>query len=256
MRVAFIGFGAINRAVAEGLQHAPGSVHMAALTRSGTAAPGVQALADIKALRIFAPDLVVEAAGHGPATAYLPELLAAGMDVLLASVGALADLETEARFRTAPRHGAQLLIPAGAIGGLDLVAALPKDTLQRVVYTGTKPPAAWAGSPAAEGRDLAGLTGPETLFEGSARNAALRFPKNANVAATLALAGAGFDATEARLVADPAAAGNAHAYTVQSDTAEMSFAVTARPSDTPGTSATTALSLLRAIRNRAAAFVI
>lgn len=256
MRVAFIGFGAINRAVAEGLQHASETTHLAALTRSGIAAAGVQTLLDINALRAFGPDLVVEAAGHGPAKAFLPDLLASGIDVLLASVGALADPATEDMFRAAPRHGAQLLIPAGAIGGLDLVAALPKESLQRVAYTGTKPPVAWAGSPAAEGCDLSGLTDPEVLFEGSARDAALKFPKNANVAATLALAGAGFDATEARLVADPAAAGNGHAYTVRSDTAEMTFAVTARPSDTPGTSATTALSLLRAIRNRTSAIVI
>lgn len=252
MKIAFIGFGAINRAVAADLR---GSVQIAALTRSGRGG-GVPPLADATAIRAFAPDLVVEAAGHEAARTYLPDLLSDGFDVLMASVGVLADPETETRFRNAPRDGAQLSLPAGAIGGLDLLAALPKSSLERVTYTGTKPPAAWAGSPAAVGRDLSALTGPETLFEGSAREAALRFPKNANVAATLALAGAGFDATEARLVADPSAQGNGHAYEVVSDTATMSFAVQARPSDTPGTSATTALSLLRAIRNRDAALVI
>jgi aspartate dehydrogenase len=253
MRIAFIGFGAINRAVAAGLG---GTARMAALTRTGTATPDVAPLADLDAVRAFGPDLVVEAAGHGPAADYVPPLLADGIDVLMASVGVMADPTTEARFRDAPRRGAQLLIPAGAIGGLDMLAALPRDSLRRVTYTGTKPPAAWAGSAAAEGRDLSRLTAPEPLFKGTARQAALRFPKNANVAATLALAGAGFDATEALLVADPQAIGNAHAYSVVSDTAEMSFVVTARPSDTPGTSATTALSLLRAIRNRTAALVI
>lgn len=253
MKIGFIGLGAINRAVAAGVA---GQAQMVALTRGGATAPGVTAIPDIAALRAFEPDLVVEAAGHAAARTHLPGLLAEGLDVLLASVGVLADPETEARFREAPAHGAQLTIPSGAIGGLDLLAALPKDKLRSVRYTGTKPPAAWAGSPAAEGRDLTALRAPETLFEGSAREAALRFPKNANVAATLALAGAGFDATEARLVADPAVTGNGHAYSVVSDTAEMSFSVRARPSDTPGTSATTAMSLLRAIRNRDAALVI
>lgn len=253
MKIGFIGLGAINRAVAAGLA---GQAQMVALTRSGTTAPGVDTISDIAALRAFAPDLVVEAAGHAAARTHLPGLLAEGIDVLLASVGVLADPDTEASFREAPAHGAQLTIPAGAIGGLDLLAALPKESLRAVRYTGTKPPGAWAGSPAAEGRDLGSLTEAVTLFEGSAREAALRYPKNANVAATLALAGAGFDATEARLVADPAAAGNGHAYSVMSDTADMSFSVRARPSDTPGTSATTAMSLLRAIRNRDAALVI
>lgn len=253
MRLALIGLGAINRAVAAGMA---GQAEMVALTRSGAEAPGVMAISDLSALRVFAPDLVVEAAGHGAARAYLPDLLAAGIDVLMASVGVLADPETEAAFRAAPAHGAQLTIPAGAIGGLDLLAALPKNSLRAVRYTGIKPPAAWAGSPAAGGRDLSALDGPVTLFEGTARQAALRFPRNANVAATLALAGAGFDKTEARLVADPDAAGNGHAYDVISDTAEMTFSVRARPSDTPGTSATTAMSLLRAIRNRDAAWVV
>lgn len=256
MRIALIGFGAINRVVAEGLARDGADVVLAVLTRSGTNITGATTLEDLDALRSFDPDLVVEAAGHAAARTYLPTLLNEGRDVLLASVGALADPETEDRFRAAPRHGAQVLIPAGAIGGLDLVAALPKSSLHRVAYTGSKPPAAWAGSAAAEGRDLDALSEPVTLFEGSARDAALRYPKNANVAATLALAGAGFDATEARLVADPSATGNGHAYTVTSDTAEMAFSVTARPSDTPGTSATTALSLLRVIRNRDAALVI
>ncbi|WP_424976586.1 aspartate dehydrogenase [Dinoroseobacter sp. S124A] len=256
MRIAFIGLGAINRAVAAGLREGAQPATMAALTRQGATAPEVSALGTLDALRDFAPDLVVEAAGHAAARSYAPALLADGMSVLLASVGALADPETEDRFRAAPQKGAQLLIPAGALGGLDMVAALPKSTLHSVTYTGTKPPRAWAGSPAAEGHDLEALTRPRLLFEGTAREAALRFPKNANVAATLALAGLGFDETDARLIADPAATGNSHAYTVASEAAEMSFAVTAKPSATPGTSATTAFSLLRAIRNRDAALVI
>lgn len=256
MRIAFIGFGAINRAVAAGLRGDPNPVSMAAITRSGASEPDITALAGLDALRDFAPDLVVEAAGHAAVRSFVPAPLAEGVSVLLASVGALADPAIEDILRSAPNHGAQLLIPAGALGGLDMVAALPKPSLQEVRYTGTKPPKAWAGSAAAEGHDLSTLTGPVTLFEGSARDAALRFPKNANVAATLALAGRGFDDTEARLVADPQATGNSHAYRVTSDTAEISFAVTAKPSETPGTSATTAFSLLRAIRNRSAAFVI
>ncbi|MEM1079696.1 MAG: aspartate dehydrogenase [Pseudomonadota bacterium] len=256
MRIAFIGLGAINRAVAAELRSDPQPVTMAALTRSGVSSPDVPALAHLDALREFAPDLVVEAAGHAAACSYAAPLLTDGFSVLLASVGALADPRTEETLRHAPREGAQLLIPAGALGGLDMVAALPKSSLQGVSYTGTKPPGAWAGSAAAEGHDLSALTHQAVLFEGTARDAALRFPKNANVAATLALAGRGFDETEARLVADPKAQGNSHAYRVVSNTAEMSFAVTARPSETPGTSATTAFSLLRAIRNRSAALVV
>lgn len=254
MKVALIGFGAIGQAVARGL---PGGT-LGVLTRTPRPLPqGVAALADAEALLRFAPDLVVEAAGQAAARELVPGLLRAGHSVLLASVGALADPATEDAVRSAPAAGAQLMIPAGAIGGIDMVAALDKTTIDTVDYTGTKPPAAWAGSPAADGHDLDALDAPLTLFDGTAREAALRYPKNANVAATLALAGAGFEATRARLVADPQARGNSHGYTLSARGVEMAFSVTALPDPAnPGTSATTALSLLRAIRNRDAAFVI
>ncbi|WP_425093945.1 aspartate dehydrogenase [Tropicimonas sp. S265A] len=254
MNLALIGYGAIGQAVAAALPEA----QLGILTRTPRPLPGgAVALPDLGALLGFNPDLVVEAAGQDAARVLVPEVLRHGRDVLMASVGAMADPQTEAAMRAAPRDGAHLLIPAGAIGGIDLVAALDKSKLRAVRYTGSKPPAAWAGSPAAEGRDLSRLSEPVVLFEGSAREAALRFPKNANVAATLALAGAGFDDTEARLVADPSARGNRHAYTVEADGAEVRFEVTALPDPSnPGTSATTALSLIRAIRNRTDAIVI
>jgi aspartate dehydrogenase len=254
MRLALIGFGAIGQAVAKALPED----EIGVFTRTPRPLPaGAVALRDGAHISDFAPDLVVEAAGQQAARVLAPLLLKAGHSVLLASVGALADVETEKALRSAPRGGAQLLIPAGAIGGIDMVAALDPRTIGKVSYTGTKPPAAWANSPAAEGRDLSALREPVVLFTGTARQAALRFPKNANVAATLALAGAGFDRTQAQLVADPRARGNAHAYTVEAQGTELSFAVTALPDPAnPGTSATTALSLVRAIRNRTQSFVI
>ncbi|MDJ0858332.1 MAG: aspartate dehydrogenase [Dinoroseobacter sp.] len=254
MKLALIGFGAIGQAVARALPKA----QIGVLTRTQRPLPeNAKALASVETLRAFDPDLVVEAAGQEAVREMVPGLLTGGHSVLLASVGALADPETETRMREAPTGGAQLLIPAGAIGGIDLVAALEKSTIEDVTYTGTKPPVAWSNSPAAKGRDLSALSEPEVLFEGTAREAALRFPKNANVAATLALAGAGFDRTRARLIADPDARGNSHAYSVQARSAAVRFEVTALPDpDNPGTSATTALSLVRAIKNRTDSFVI
>lgn len=254
MKFALIGYGAIGQTVAASFPNATIGV----LTRSPKNLPEhARALSDLQAIFDFAPDFVVEAAGQEAATSLVPELLAQGISVFLASVGALADPETEARMRDAPRRGAQLHIPAGAIGGIDMVAALDRNTIQNATYTGTKPPISWANSPAAKDRDLSKLRAPEVLFSGTAREAALRFPKNANVAATLALAGAGFDKTQVELVADPDARGNSHAFSVNSDAAQVRFEVTAMPDpENPGTSTTTAMSLARAIRNRSARFAI
>ena len=123
---------------------------------------------------------------------------------MVISTGALADDDLRQRLcAVGSKHGAKVLIPAGAIAGLDGLGALKVSGLERVKYTSTKPPAAWHGTPAAEAWDLDTLTERKVIFSGIARDAARLYPKNANLAATVALAGLGLDDTEIELVADP-----------------------------------------------------
>src|SRR5699024_1808342 len=69
---------------------------------------------------------------------------------------------------------------------------------------------AWQGTPAETALDLHSLQEVTVFFEGTAREAAQQYPQNANVAATIALAGMGFDKTQVQLIADPQAQHNQH----------------------------------------------
>jgi len=207
---------------------------------------------DAAALLAQSPDLVVECAGHAAAAAHVPSILRAGIDTVQVSVGALADAALEASLHQAALDGnARLILPAGAVGGIDLLAALRPAGGLKVTYRGIKPPQAWAGTPAAALLDLETLNERRVFFSGSAREAAREYPKNANVAATLALAGAGFEATQAELIADPAAKGNIHEYSVTSPLTQFTMRIENAPSaGNAKTSVATVYSVLREITNR------
>jgi aspartate dehydrogenase len=213
---------------------------------------------DLAVLLAASPGVVMEVAGHSAVGMFGADVLAAGVDFIAASIGAFSQEGLLERLQdAATQSGAQLTLPAGAIGGIDALAAARLSGITEVIYTGRKPPQAWAGSPAEQAVDLAALTQAKAFFEGSAREAASQYPKNANVAATLALAGMGFDATQVRLVADPAAAANTHEFSVRSGAVDFEMTLVGKPSKlNPKTSQSTVLSLARALRNRSAAVII
>jgi aspartate dehydrogenase len=95
------------------------------------------------------------------------------------------------------------------------------------------------------------------VFEGNARDAALQFPKNANVAATIALAGIGFEKTEVRIIADPALTQNVHVLEATGNFGTFTMTIAGRPlPSNPKSSSLTAMSLLRCIENRQSAIVL
>lgn len=198
------------------------------------------------------PDLVVECAGHLAVAQHATAVLRAGIETLIVSIGALADASLYAQLTRAAREGgSRFLLPAGAIGGVDILSALRPAGISAVTYTGRKPPMAWTGTPAEALVDLASLNSEAVFFEGTARDAATLYPKNANVAATLALAGIGWDDTRVRLIADPAVNRNIHEYSVTSKVADYTIRIEGKPSvDNPKTSVTTVYSVAREVLNR------
>ncbi|MFV0244831.1 MAG: aspartate dehydrogenase [Qingshengfaniella sp.] len=271
--LGLIGFGAIAQAVVQTLCDrgaAPAQLTLlvrptgvdaaraAVATIAGHAIARIDVESDLSALIAARPDLVVECAGHSAVADFGAEVLAAGIDLVVASTGSLADDALLARLRAAALSGgAQLTVPSGAIGGIDALAAARLSTLEAVTYTGRKPPHAWKGTPAETLLDLDGLSEPTVFFEGSAREAAQTYPKNANVAATLALAGLGMEDTQVRLIADPSGAGNIHEFEVRSSAVDFTIRLEGKASPAnPKTSQATALSLVRIVINRSDAIIL
>lgn len=265
IRIALVGCGAIGSSILELLQ---GDTRLAvsAIVVPAPALPDARAVAArlapsavvAEAVPADGIDLVVEAAGHAAIEAHVLPALRRGLPCVVASVGALSAAGLPEALEAAARDGGtQVQLIAGAIGAIDALAAARIGGLDAVRYTGRKPPQAWTGTPAEAVCDLASLKAPQVIFEGSAREAARQYPKNANVAATVSLAGLGLDATTVRLVADPSVDENVH--TVEAEGAFGRFELTMRNKPlaaNPKTSALTVYSAVRALVGRVAAVVI
>ena len=192
------------------------------------------------------PDLVVDCAGHDAVTEFGPRILRTGIDLIVASLGALAETSVHTRLQAGASSGnARLVLPNGAIGGLDLIRALSQSETPRIVYRGVKPPTEWKGTAAEALVDLDILPEPFLIFEGTALEAALAFPRNINVVATLAMAGPGLDPMRVELIADPHATGNQHFYSMNSSLSRFAIAIAGVGSATyTRASQATALSIL------------
>jgi aspartate dehydrogenase len=263
--VGLIGCGGIAQDVVAALREAGAGVKIVgALCRPGRAETARAALAGIDIVESLddllarRPTIVAEVAGQQAVAEHGPELLRRGFDLLVISTGALVDPALLDRLKTAAGDGkSRIFLPAGAIGGLDAIAAMRVAGLHAVRYRSRKPPAAWRGSAAEKVTDLDKLTSRAVLYRGSAGEAALRYPQNANVAAAVALAGLGFAATEVELVADPDAPGNVHEIEAEGIAGRFAIQLQGRPSRTnPKTSALAALSIARALINLDATIVI
>lgn len=266
MDIAILGFGAIGRFLCREIaEQAPAVTVRAIVARDGATIDEVRALAphaqvlrsagDLPALGL---PLVVECAGHAALRTFGEQILAAGSDLLIASVGALADRALEDALRCGAEAGRSTLrIPAGALGGLDVLGAAKYAGLGSVVYTSRKAPAAWKGT-AAEGMlDLNNLQEATTFHRTNARAAAALFPQNANVAAAVAFAGIGLDATEVVLVADPYTTGNRHELHASGGFGEIHVSILGRTlPDNPKTSMLAPYSLLRSLVNLESAIVV
>lgn len=197
------------------------------------------------------PDYVIEVAGQAAVKEHAEKVLARGWTIGLISVGTLADTAFfEKLQKTAEQSGAHLHLLAGAIAGIDGIAAAKEGGLEKVTYKGCKSPNSWRGSYAEKLIDLDNVKEATVFYRGTAREAALNFPANANVAATIALAGIGMDETQVELTVDPHISQNKHTIVAEGRFGQMSIEMIGVPLESnPKTSTLAALSVIRACRN-------
>ncbi len=257
MRVGIAGFGAIGRAVAAGLDRGVPGAQLAAITSRDLEKARGAAQAFLSRMPPVVPldglvrrsGVIVEAAPVAAFDEIATAVLGAGKVLLVASVGALvADHERYADL--ARRRGGTLHVVSGAIGGLDAISAAAMGSVESVTMTTRKPPRGLAGAPYLEARglDVAALTGPRVVFEGSAREACRGFPANVNVSAAVSLAGIGPDRTRVRIIADPSLDRNMHDVEVAGEFGRFTVHIENRPSANPRTGVLTAMSILATIR--------
>jgi aspartate dehydrogenase len=241
-------------AVRDGLAGA-NEVAVVADVLPGAAIEGLPYTTDVTTLPTYSLDLVVEAAAQAAARAHAVPLLEAGLDVMIMSVGALADEDFYARLREAARRaGRRVYIPSGALGGLDAIKAAAIAGLDAVELITTKPPVALQGAAYFDEHpvDWDALAGPTTVYEGPASEAVGYFPQNVNVAAVLSLAGIGPHATRVRVVADPAATTNQHQVRARGAFGNLEVTLNNLPSpDNPKTSWLAALAAVAMLRRLA-----
>jgi aspartate dehydrogenase len=194
-------------------------------------------------------DVIVEALPRALFRSVAEPAIAKGRTFIPLSVGALLD---EADLvETARTTGARILVPTGALLGLDAVKAAAEGHISSVSMVTRKPPAGLAGAPylLEHGISVEGLIEPLLVFSGSARDGARGFPANVNVAAALSLAGIGPERTQMEIWADPGVTRNTHRIVVEADSARLTMMIENVPTEeNPRTGKITALSTLALLR--------
>jgi aspartate dehydrogenase len=255
LRVGIAGLGSVGLAVARSLEAGiPGLVLAAVAVRDREKAhrnlPAVGDRVPVLAFDGLAEscDVIVEGLPPALFREVAVHAIEQGRLFMPLSVGQL--LEHWDLVERARQTGARILVPTGALIGLDAVRAAAEGTINSVTMVTRKPPGGLEGAPylRERGISLVGLNAPRKIFEGSAREGARGFPANVNVAVALSLAGIGPDRTRLEIWADPGIDRNTHRIEVEADVARFSMMIEGIPSENPRTGRIVAPSTVAALR--------
>jgi aspartate dehydrogenase len=260
LRVAIAGLGPIGKGAAEELDKGIDGLALAAVSAQNPekhhnwlgglkTRPAVLPIEELSE----AADIVIECAPARLVRSIVAPFVAKGKTAIVLSVGAL--LENEDLIALAKQNGGQIVVPTGALIGLDAVTAAAVGEIHAVRMVTRKPVQSLAGAPflIENNINIDDIKEPLKIFDGTAREAAKGFPANLNVAVALSLAGIGPDRTRLEIWADPALTRNVHRVEVESDSARFSMLIENIPSENPKTGRITALSVIALLRKQRAA---
>lgn len=259
LRVGVVGLGAIGRPICRALDAGiPGLALAGATARSRERAeaflatlgghPAFLTLDDL----VSASDVVVEASTQAHLQEVAPKALGAGRDLIVLSCGGL--LGRHDWIALAEAKGARIVVPSGAIAGLDGVKGAAVGRITSVTMETRKPPRGLAGAPWIVERriDLDAITHETLIFEGPATEACRAFPANVNVLAALSLAGIGPERTRTRIYAVPGLTRNRHRIRVEGDFGALAIEIENEPSENPRTGRLSSLSAIALLRELSA----
>lgn len=256
LAIGVVGLGVIGRAICTAIDGGIDGLRVAGATSRtrDTAEAFLNALTSPAPLLsldalVAASDVVVEASTQAHLEAIAPRTLSAGRDLVVLSCGGLlgrADWVALARSK-----GCRILVPSGAIAGLDGVKGGAIGAIASVTMETRKPPAGLAGAPwiAAQKIDLDAMKEETLVFEGSATDACRAFPANVNVLAALSLAGIGPELTRSKIYAVPGQTHNRHRIRIEGEFGRLSIEVENVPTENPRTGKLSYLSTIALLRD-------
>lgn len=202
-------------------------------------------------------DIIVEALPPQLFVDLAAPVIAAGKTLIVLSASQM--LGQQALIDRAAETGARIVIPSGAILGLDAIKGAAVGKITSVVIETRKPVAGLLKAPyvAQLDIDLSRITEPYLILGGPVAEVARAFPANVNVAAAVSLAGIGPDKTRMEVWADPSLDRNLHTVRVTSDSSDFSMSIQNRPSpENPATGLITAQSVIALLRQKSAAMQV
>lgn len=195
-------------------------------------------------------DIIVEACSGEVVPEIFRHILDNRKDLMIMSVGGI--LGRERLLAEAMEKGLKVILPSGAVAGIDGIKAAGIAGITSVTLTTRKSPASLKGAPyiVENGIDLDSVKEETVIFQGSAGEAVKGFPRNVNVSAILSIAGIGADKTEVRIVTSLGYTANVHEIKVESEAGRFLFRTENVPfPSNPKTSYLAALSAMAALES-------